>query len=119
MQSFPGLKTLSATGIFIIVPDVKCAVFNLSLQLTATNTSGTLSYSVDKTCYPLERASFPDYNASESLLNSQAQWVSVESDIATSEFLNFAAPLKGIRITMNTVGTGDSVAVAWIQQGII
>lgn len=122
-QSYPLVNdSLTTTNQYAIIPlDTKCAVHNASIQITPTNTSGSLSYKIERTVYPVQKCVYPTFNTSESVLNSQASWdlwVGPTGGNASVLYNNTVAA-KGIKITLLAAGAGDSLKFAFIQQGVL
>lgn len=118
--SYPLQKQLSVTGSYFIMPvDNKCAVQNTTLQITVTNTSGTLQYMVERTVYPVQQCIYPTNNTPESVLNAQASWISWVAPTGADVLVNNSWAIKGIRITLINAGSGDSIEIVSIQQGVL
>jgi hypothetical protein len=119
MQSFPAQVTLTTTGDYqVIIVDNKCAVMDLSIQVDATDTSGTLDYSIQYTLWPLEKANYPTHNTPLSVLNAQAQWIDWQANQSTSNIYNLQMVVEGVKVIVNTAGVDDQIIVTYMQQGV-
>jgi len=118
-QSYPAQKLMTTDSYFIIPVDTKCVMQNSSLQLDVINASGALQYKVEYTLWPVQKCVYPTYNTPEDILNSQATWVTWINPTANPQLVNIQIVIKGIKVTLISAGTGDSLTVTFVQQGVL